>query len=92
MTSQLEESIGFLQQKYHNEQNSSKKDEMYEALLDELQRLRDENKKLKLDIEKLHAKALPSRDEVETMSSMIDLINKLDESTIEKLNKFGSKK
>lgn len=48
--------------------------------------------KQKLEIAKLNDNKLPTKDEVESISAMLDLVNKLDPETINKLKIFGGRK
>lgn len=42
-------------------------------------------------IRSLESSKLPSKDEVESMSAMLDVLNKLDIKTIDKLSELGNK-
>ena len=89
MNEELINSIADLQKNYKKTDTIQEKDKLYQELLEKYeaaQKRIDE-----LESEKNRAK-LPTKDEVDTMASMLDLINKLDEGTIEKLNRFGQKK
>jgi len=82
----ISDSIADLQKSYTKATSSTDKDRLYNDLLTKLdaaQKRIDE-----LEREKKSSK-MPSKDEVEAMSGMLDLINKIDTSTIEKLNKLG---
>lgn len=85
----IEEQVAKLQESY-KVAASADKGKLYQELLDKYhvaqQKIEDLEKQLK------SRNNLPSKDEVETMSSMLDLIGKLDETTIEKLSKFGGNK
>ena len=87
--SQFDEDFKKLQD-YKNTSQVEKKDALYEELLADHKKAKDRITELEQKLAENKTK-LPSRDEVETMSSMIDLISKLDESTIEKLSRFGNK-
>ncbi len=87
--SQFDEDFKKLQD-YKNTSQVEKKDALYEELLADYKKAKDRITELEQKLAENKTK-LPSRDEVETMSSMIDLISKLDESTIEKLSRFGNK-
>ena len=86
--SNIEDQIAKLQSTY---QSAADKDMLYAELLEKY-------KKAQLRIEELESELknrvpnLPSKDDVEAMSGMLDLISRLDESTIEKLNRFGGNK
>lgn len=84
----IEDQIEKLQSAYNG---AGDKDKQYQELLGKykiaMERIDELEKKLAENSNKL-----PTKDEVDTMASMLDLINKLDESTIEKLSKFGDKK
>lgn len=47
---------------------------------------------LKSQIDELQKKKLPTKDEVESISSMLDLINKLDPKTMKKINLLSGNK
>lgn len=84
----IEGEITKLQNAY---QASAEKDKLYKELLDEYERAKKRIEELEQALKSQGGNQLPSKDEVESMSSMLDLISKLDEATIEKLSKFGSK-
>lgn len=84
----LEHEIAKLQSTY---QTSSEKDQLYQELLNEYEKAKRRIDELEEELKKQSISQLPSKDEVESMSSMLDLISKLDETTIEKLSKFGGK-
>lgn len=42
-------------------------------------------------IRSLESNKIPSKDEVESMSAMLDMLNKLDIKTLDKLSELGSK-
>jgi len=84
----LIESIAELQKKYDRTESSAEKEKLYQEVLSKLEIAQKRIEELETENSK---PKLPSRDEVETMSSMVDLISKLDETTIEKLNRFGRK-
>ena len=88
--SNLDEDISKLRETYRKESQAKDKDKLYDDLLQEYKEAKARIVELEHELEESKTK-LPSKDEVETMSSMIDLIGKLDESTIEKLSKFGAK-
>jgi len=88
MDDNLIQSIGQLQKNYEQSATNKEKDVLYQELLEKYeaaQKRIDE-----LEAEKSKGK-LPSKNEVDTMITMLDLINKIDEGTIEKLNRFGRK-
>ena len=87
--SQFDEDFKKLQD-YKNTSQVEKKDALYEELLADYKKAKDRITELEQKLAENKTK-LPTRDEVETMSSMIYLISKLDESTIEKLSRFGNK-
>jgi len=45
----------------------------------------------KTQLEEYKRNKLPTKDEVDTISSMLDLISKLDDNTMQKIEKFGKK-
>lgn len=46
---------------------------------------------LKAEVEEAQANKLPTKDEVESMSAMLDVLNKLDIKTLDKLSMLGKK-
>lgn len=88
--SNLDEDISKLRETHRRKSQAKDKDKLYDDLLQEYKEAKARIAELEHELEESKTK-LPSKDEVETMSSMIDLIGKLDESTIEKLSKFGAK-
>jgi len=82
----ISKSIAGLQSQYDQQSSNDGKDKMYQELL---QKYEVAQKRIEeLETEKNKSK-LPTKDEIEAMSGMLDLVNKLDTSTIEKLTKFG---
>ena len=79
-------SISDLQRIYSQTSKDEDKDTLYKELLVKYQEAQKKIEELEGDKAK---SKLPSKDEVESMSGMLDLISKLDASTIEKLNKFS---
>ena len=63
----------------------------YEDLLSKYEILLRENTLLKEEIKQAVSNKIPSRDEIESISGMLDLINKIDSSTIEKIERFNRK-
>jgi len=47
---------------------------------------------LKMQVEEVEKKKLPTKDEVESISAMLDLFSKLDPDTINKIERLGGKK
>jgi hypothetical protein len=88
--SDLDKEISKLRETHRGTSQIEDKDKLYDDLLQEYKKAKARIVELEHELEESKTK-LPSKDEVETMSSMIDLIGKLDESTIEKLSKFGAK-
>lgn len=88
--SNLDEEIDKLRKMHRETSQEKDKDKLYDDLLQEYKEAKARIAELEQELKDNKTK-LPSKDEVETMSSMIDLIGKLDESTIEKLSKFGAK-
>jgi len=84
----VEDDVKSLQQAYNQ---STDKDKLYKDLLEDYKVAKQRIVELEKDLEDKSSK-LPSKDEVEAMAGMLDLVSKLDESTIEKLSKFGGKK
>ena len=62
------------------------------SLLRRLEKLEQENadlkKKLYTSYSEVKNNNLPSKDEIESISSMIDIINKIDEETLEKIERL----
>ncbi len=88
--SNLDEEIDKLRKMHRETSQEKDKDKLYDDLLQEYKEAKARIAELEQELKDNKTK-LPSKDEVETMSSMIDLIGKLDESTIEKLSRFGAK-
>lgn len=88
----LEEDIKKLKESYDNASASKNKDLLYADLLEKYRAALEKIVDLQSELTKKNKDTLPSKSDVEAMSSMVDLISKLDDSVIEKLNKFGSKK
>ena len=63
------------------------------SLLERLRTLEQENTELKKKLNMNYSEAknnnLPSREEIESISSMIDIINKIDEGTLEKIERLN---
>lgn len=63
-----------------------------DSLLRRLEKLEQENADLKKKIYTSYSEVknnnLPSKDEIESISSMIDIINKIDEETLEKIERL----
>lgn len=78
----------------HDRRSSDQgKDELYNQLLDKYASSLEKILDLEREISELKSKsAMPTKDDVDAMSGMLDLINKLDDATIAKLNQFGAKK
>ena len=70
----------------------SEPDEVYNELLKKYEHALVKIHELETQVNSNTQSKVPSKDDVEAMSGMLDLINKLDDSTIEKLNKFGNMK
>lgn len=64
----------------------------YDELLNKYQQSIEIIEQLKHQIEELQKNKLPTKDEVESISSMLDLINKLDAKTLNKINRLGGQK
>jgi len=85
--------IDKLQKSYSVRSSDQGRDELYRELLDKYASALEKITGLEQEVAALKSKnTLPSKDEVDAMSSMVDLISKLDEATIEKLNRFGTSK
>lgn len=83
----LHDLMGKLQGAINYHQDSNDKDIMkLRGLLEEAYKMIE---KQKLEIAKLNDNKLPTKDEVESISAMLDLVNKLDPETINKLKIFG---
>jgi hypothetical protein len=85
----IEDQIAKLQSAY---KVSSKKDEMYEELLEQYKVAQKRIQELEAELSAKTSSSLPTKDEVDTMTSMVELISKLDADTIEKLSKFSGNK
>ena len=84
----VEDEITKLQKAY---QGSVEKDKLYEELLEDYKIAKKRIEELEEKVQASSNNQLPTKDDVEAMSGMLDLINKLDDATIEKLSKFGNK-
>ena len=84
----VEDEITKLQKAY---QGSVEKDRLYEELLEDYKIAKKRIEELEEKVQANSSNQLPTKDDVEAMSGMLDLINKLDDATIEKLSKFGNK-
>lgn len=72
--------------------NKTYNEQAYRELLEEYSKAMGVIEQLKQKIEELQRNKLPSKEEVESMSAMLDVMNKLDPETIDKINKLGGKK
>jgi len=82
----INQQIVKLGQEFDKLTSSTEKDKRYRELLAKYETAQKRINELESEIKK---NKLPTKDEVDAMSSMLDLVTKLDEATIEKLNKFG---
>lgn len=82
----INQQIAKLGQDFDKLTSLSEKDRLYKELLAKYDIAQKRINELESE---LKANKLPTKDEVDAMSSMLDLVTKLDEATIEKLNKFG---
>lgn len=82
----INQQIVNLAKEYDKLTSSSEKDRRYKDLLEKYNIAQKRINELETELKK---DKLPTKDEVDAMSSMLDLVTKLDEATIEKLNKFG---
>lgn len=82
----INQQIAKLGQEFDKLTSSTEKDKRYKELLAKYDTAQKRINELESELKK---NKLPTKDEVEAMSSMLDLVTKLDEATIEKLNKFG---
>ncbi len=64
----------------------------YQKLLEKYEESIQVIESLKSQLDELQKKKLPTKDEVESISSMLDLINKLDPEMIKKINLLGGNK
>lgn len=64
-----------------------------EALRKELSEIRSENERLRQELENRGVDSqkggLPTKEEIESISAMLDLVNKLDENMINKIQKLS---
>lgn len=82
----IDQQITKLVQEFDKITSSTEKDKLYKELLAKYETAQKRISELESELKK---NKLPTKDEVDAMSSMLDLVTKLDEATIEKLNKFG---
>lgn len=66
-------------------------EEAYKNLLEKYEEALTLIEVMKSKIDDLQKNRMPSKDEVESMSAMIDLLSKLDDGTINKITKLGQK-
>lgn len=71
---------------------SKTKKDAYDDLLQKYEESIKVIEQLKQRIEELQKNKLPTKDEVESISSMLDLIGRLDSKTLNKINSLGAKK
>lgn len=88
----LSSEIEILRGQYTSKNKMQEKDTAYNDLLSKYEQALQRISDLESQLSATKSNKMPSKEDVDTMSSMLDLINKLDDSTIEKLNKFGSNK
>lgn len=65
--------------------------EEYKKLSDKYEEALKLIETLKEKIEEMQSNKLPSKDEVESMSAMLDVLNKLDIKTLDKLSTLGKR-
>jgi hypothetical protein len=63
--------------------------EQYEKLADKFEQALQLIETMRSKITQLEANKMPSKDEVESMSSMLDLLGKLDDTSISRIHKLG---
>lgn len=63
--------------------------EQYEKLADRFEEALKLIEMLRSKISELESKKMPTKDEVESMSAMLDVLNKLDIKTLDKINSIG---
>ncbi|MCA9346710.1 hypothetical protein KC960_04430 [Candidatus Saccharibacteria bacterium] len=63
--------------------------EQYESLANKFEQSMQVIEILRSKIQELESKKMPSKEEVESMSSMLDLLGKLDETSIARIKKLG---
>lgn len=66
--------------------------EQYEKLADKFEQALQIIELQKTKISELESKKLPTKEDVESMSAMLDLLGKLDENTVTRINKLGKLK
>ena len=89
MKDDIDSEIAKLSEHYKSKQVIAEKDKAYEELLTMYKHATEEIARLKSDT---NTGKLPSKSDIDSMSGMLDLINKLDVETIEKLNRLGGNK
>ena len=86
----IDETIKELGSRY-NATEDNKKNELHSKLLEDYKIALEEIARLKEQLASSSKSELPSKDEVDTMASMIDLLSKLDNDVIDKIGKLGGK-
>ncbi len=69
--------------------SSSISKEQYERLAERFEKAMQLIEAQRTKITELESNKMPSKDDVESMSAMLDLIGKLDEKSINRLNRLG---
>jgi hypothetical protein len=74
-----------------SETAESEKAKRYDSLLEKYVQAIKIIEQLKMRIDEVGKDKLPTKDEVESIGAMLDLVNKLDIKTLDKLNQLGGK-
>lgn len=84
--------IAELKSSYASFLENKNKATAYDDLVEKYKESIEVIEQLKHQIEELQKNKLPTKDEVESISSMVDLLNKLDTKTLNKINRLGGQK
>lgn len=88
----LDETIGALRANLESSKIvSSPNDQQYQQLLQKYEEAFILIETMRTKIDQLQSNKLPTVDEVESMSAMLDVLNKLDIKTLDKLSTLGNK-
>jgi hypothetical protein len=70
-------------------QGSTVSKDQYEKLVEKFEKAMQMIEVLRTKIAEVESNKLPTKEEVESISSMLDIINKLDDNSIARINRLG---
>ncbi len=73
------------------DKNSGFDEDSYKDLIIKYEKAMEIIEEQRIMLDEYRRNKLPSKDEVDTISSMLDLINKLDDNTLDKISKLNKK-